>query len=593
MKQEISIKIGGAAGQGVKTSGYILTKALADLGWWTFSYSEYPSLIRGGHSTFQVDVSDVKLHSVNQMVNILVALNEETINLHHEEILKNGILVTDDETPIKPSVKKSLETKKIQVIKVPFDEIVKKNKGLPVMENSTLAGAVWALLTEEFLPLGKRLEKIFENKKKDAKINAACAKGGFEFVKNNAGSLGTDYTPFLQLKPKKTNNLIVGTGNEVAGLSIYASGCRMYCAYPMTPSTGILHYLAQRTEKTKMVVKQAEDEITAVQMTIGANFAGTRAACGTSGGGLALMTESLALTGITETPLVVFDSQRPGPATGVPTWTEQSDLAFVSRIGHGEFPRILIAPGDLDEVFELVPQAFNLAEKYQTLVIFMLDKYLSESWYQTQRFSAKGGSASGGKDSKIQLNRGQILSEKDLVKQLNYERYKETVSGISPRSLPGMKRGVFLANSDEHDGKGYSTEDLYLRKQMMDKRMRKLSGVKNEIPEPKLYGPKIAKTTVVCWGSQKGPILDAINAVNKDKAKINMLHYSFVYPIKSELLSKLAKKNKLIAVENNYSAQLTRLIRAETGVEIQNKITKYVGTPFFRDELVTILKTKL
>ncbi|MDD3648040.1 MAG: 2-oxoacid:acceptor oxidoreductase subunit alpha [Candidatus Dojkabacteria bacterium] len=574
MKQTFSIKIGGSAGQGVKTSGYILTKALKDLGHWTFSYSEYPSLIRGGHSTFQINIAEKQICSVTQRFDILVALNDEAIEKHHEDLSRGGLLICDDNRIIKSKIKRLLDNKNIQILVIQVDEIVKKNNGQAVMENSVITGAVWGMITKEFKVLENQLKIIFGKKSKDIETNIKCAKDGFKAVSDQY---------FTQLKKQNNKERIIGTGNEVAGLATYASGCRFYCAYPMTPSSGILHYLAQRVAKTKMVVKQAEDEITAIQMAIGASFAGTRSACGTSGGGLALMTESLSLVGITETPLVVFDSQRPAPATGLPTWTEQGDLEFVSRAGHGEFPKIIIAPGDVDEIFNLVPQAFNLADKYQTLVFVLLDKYISESWYQTRQF----------KDGRIKVSRGQIVTESDLRNQLEYKRYKVTLSGISPRSIPGAKGGVFLSNSDEHDENGYSTEDLYTRKQMMDKRMRKFGGIYSELPEPKLYGPQNAKTTIVCWGSQKGPVIDALDELNNGKSRVNVLHYSFVYPIGSETIRRYAKKNKLIAVENNYSGQFGKLIKCETGIDIKTRISKYVGTPFFKDELVEILKTKI
>lgn len=576
MKHIVSLKFGGSGGQGIKTVGYIITKALQDLGCWTFSYSEYPSLIRGGHATFQIDISDKKINSVAQRVNILVALNEETINRHFEEIKRDGIMLCNDNIKLATRIKKALEAKKVGLFKLPIDEIVKKHNALPVMGNSVISGAVWALLSPEYKYLEGQIKKIFGQKSKDIQTNLKCARDGYKFVGDQ------DLQPTL-LKPQKAKNRIIGTGNEVAGLAIYASGCRLYCAYPMTPSTGILHYLAPRAVKMGLIVKQAEDEITAIQMVVGANYAGTRACCATSGGGLALMTETLSLAGMTETPLVVIDSQRPAPATGVPTWTEQGDLDFVSKIGHGEFPRIIIAPGDIDEVFSLVPQALNLAEKYQILVILLLDKYLSESWYQTGRF----------KDNKLKVQRGQVLSETDLTRQVEFKRYKHTVSGVSPRSLPGMKGGVFLANSDEHDEKGYSSEDQMTRKLMMEKRMRKMRGIEAETSEPILYGPKNATTTIVSWGSTKGPLLDAIEEVNDKKAMINVLHYSFLFPLKDDALNRMAKRNKLIAIENNYSSQFAKLIKAESGLDIKTRITKYVGTPFFRDELVEILKNKV
>lgn len=576
MKQTIAIKIGGKAGQGIKTAGYILTKALKDLGHWTFSYTEYPSLIRGGHSTYQINIDTKKIYSVTQEVDIFVALNEEAVNLHYEEILKNGVLIVDNDIKIKPSIIRTLKEEKVNILKVPVNKIVKENEGIPLMNNSVLVGVVWSILTSEFKYLENQVKEIFSKKAKDIETNLNCTKGGFKFEKGND-------VDFYDLKAKKSENRIIGTGNEVAGLATYASGCRLYAAYPMTPATGILHYLAARAPKTGMVVKQAEDEISAIQIAIGASFAGTRSSCGTSGGGLALMTESLSMIGITETPLVVFNSQRTGPATGMPTWTAQGDLDFVYKAGHGEFPRIIMAPGDIDEVFKLVPQAFNLADKFQTLVIFLLDKYLSASWYQTEAFTNK----------EVTVNRGQILDETALKQQVDFKRYRLTVSGISARSIPGAQRGVYLSNSDEHDEKGYSTEDLMTRKQMMDKRMRKIPVIKSELPEPTLYGPKNAKTTIVCWGSQKGPVIDAIHDINNGKSKINALHYSYILPLRERKLRALAKKNNLIAVENNYSGQLAKLIKGETGIDIKSRITKYVGTPFFKDELVQILKSKV
>jgi len=575
MTNQIALKIGGAAGQGVKTSGYILTKALKDLGQWIFSYSEYPSLIRGGHSTYQINIDTKKIHSVTKRVDILIALNEETIEKHYEEIKENGILLCDDGFKISEKIDNYLKEKKISIVKVTVDEIVKKNQGLPVMNNSVITGAVWSLLTSEYTYLEDKVKEIFSEKDKNIQTNLSCTKDGFDFVSKG------DF-PKFNLSVKETKDIILGTGNEVAGLATYASGCRLYCAYPMTPSTGILQYLAQRAYKLGMIVKQAEDEITAIQMSIGGSFAGTRSACGTSGGGLALMTESLSFIGMIETPLVVFDSQRPGPATGTPTWTEQGDLDFVSKAGHGEFPRIILAPGDIDEVFKLVSEAFNLADKFQTVIIILLDKYISESWYLTEKFD----------DSDIKVDRGELLTQEELDKQKDFERYKITDSGISKRSMPGMKNGIFLANSDEHDGKGYSTEELGIRKEMMEKRMRKLKGIKLILPEPTLYGDENAKTTIICWGSQKGPILDAVNELNEKGIKINMLNYSYVFPLKIEKLEKLAKTNKLIAVENNFSGQFADLIRKETGIDISDRVVKYDGTPFFKDELLDILESK-
>ncbi len=576
MKHITALKIGGASGQGVKTAGYILTKALKNLGYWTFSYSEYPSLIKGGHSTFQINVADEKIHSATEAIDILLCLNEETISKHYELLNEEGFLLCDDDYEIPLETKNKLEKKKVNIVQVPVNEIVQKLKAKPVMSNSVLMGATWEILTSKFKPLEDQLMAIFKKKDKNTEKNLKCAEEGAKVVKSSK-------LKAYNLKPTASNSRIIGTGNEVAGLATYASGCRLYSAYPMTPSTGILHYLSKRAEKFGMVVKQSEDEMSAINAAIGASFAGTRAATGTSGGGLALMAESISLAGMTETPLVVFNVQRPAPATGMPTWTEQGDLSFAVNIGHGDFPRIILAPGDIDEMFDIVPKAFNLADKYQTVVFILSDKYLSESWYQTKKFT----------DKNIKANRGQLLSEDNLKHKKNFKRYQMTVSGISPRPIPGAKGGIYLSNSDEHDEKGYSTEDQFIRKEMMEKRMRKMSSISNELPEPELLGPKDAKTTIVTWGSQKGPVYDAIRFLNSKKPKVNILHYSYIYPLKTETLKKLSESNKLIMLENNFSGQFAKLIKCESDINIKTKILKYVGTPFFRDELVEILMSKL
>lgn len=578
MKQELTIKIGGESGQGVKTTGYILTKAIKDLGLWTFSYTEYPSLIKGGHSTLQINVSNEEVKSAKHKSDILIAFNKETVALHFEELNSSGYLVCDKKLEIDKKVKVHLKEKNITLLEVPVSDILEKAGAPTIMGNSVKMGAVWSLISNNFSVLEKRIKKIFKSKDKNTQLNVASARGGYDFAPENKEYL-------LEEDLEKGKKRIIGKGNEIAGLALYASGCRVFNAYPMTPSTGILHYLAARAEKYNMIVKQAEDEMTAVLMTIGANFAGTRSATATSGGGLALMAESISLSGMTETPLVVFNSQRPGPATGVPTWTEQGDLSFVLNIGHGDFPKVVLAPGDPEEVFELTAKSFNLAEQYQLPVIILLDKYLSASWYQTKKESIL--------NQNIEINRGKILDEKELANELKFERYKMTVSGVSPRSLPGSKKGVYLANSDEHSPEGYSSEDPFVRKEQMDKRMRKLKSLISSVEEPKLYGPKEAKTTIVCWGSTKGIAQDALKQINKDEPKINMLHYKYIYPFRSDKLEELSEENNMIILENNYSAQLAKLIRQETGINIKHKITKYSGTTFFQDELIQILKQKI
>lgn len=353
-----------------------------------------------------------------------------------------------------------------------------------------------------------------------------------------------------------------------------ASGCRFYSAYPMTPASSVLHNLADWSENAGMVVKHAEDEISAVLMAIGASYAGVRAMTGTSGGGFALMSEALSLAGMTEIPLVIFESQRPAPATGLPTWTEQGDLKFLANAGHGDFARAILAPANAEEAFYMTTLAFNLADKYQIPVFVLLNKYLSDGRQTVPDFDVK----------KIKIERGEILTEKDLVKIKEYKRYLLTASGVSPRSLPGEAGGIYIANSDEHDELGYSIEGFSdeMRKKQMEKRLKKLSGILKELPKPKVFGPLKAKITLVGWGSTKGTVLEALPYL----ANVNYVHFPAPFPLlKNEAEKTLGHAKKIVCVENNATGQFAEILE-QRGIKIHSKINKYDGRPFFPEEIV-------
>jgi 2-oxoglutarate ferredoxin oxidoreductase subunit alpha len=344
----------------------------------------------------------------------------------------------------------------------------------------------------------------------------------------------------------------------------------------MTPSSTILHTLADLSKQTGMIVRHAEDEIAVMNMCIGASFAGARAMCATSGGGFALMNEALGLAGITETPLVAVEVQRPGPATGLPTWHGQADLQFVLNSAQGEFPRVVIAPGDPEECFYLTSEAFNLADKFQTPVIVLSDKYLGESDFTVNKFD----------ESKLTIDRGELLSQKDLINFENYKRYKITPSGVSKRSVPGMRGGRHLANSDEHDEFGFTSEEAKNATDQMQKRMRKEEAIRKILPKPKLVGPKNADVTFVSWGSTKGAILEAIQLLSKQGIKANFLQIKYIWPFQSREVETILKSSKkLVLIEGNYNGQLGRLIAQETGIRIKNKILKYDGRPISADEI--------
>lgn len=363
---------------------------------------------------------------------------------------------------------------------------------------------------------------------------------------------------------------MVLTGNEAIALGALAGGLQFYSAYPMTPATSILHYLASIENQTNIVVKQTEDEISAINMALGASFAGVLSMTATSGGGLCLMAEGISMAGVAEIPLVIVNSMRPGPALGMPTWTSQGDLQFVLHIGHDEFPRIIFTPGDAKEAFELTKLSFELAEKYQLPVFILVDKYLSESDFSTQLFK---------KDHPAKrFSMADNLGPKDEF----YKRYKLTENGVSKRSIPGQKGGIHCCNSYEHDENGLGTEEGEMRIKMMDKRMKKMKLLEKEIKGVSLFGPKKAKLSLISWGSNKGVILEAL----KELKNVNFLHLSCVWPFpKKEVEEFIKTSEKCYSIEGNATGQLTSLIKQETGLTLQS-VLKYDGRPFWVEEII-------
>ena len=374
------------------------------------------------------------------------------------------------------------------------------------------------------------------------------------------------------------------TGNEAVSLGAIKAGCKFYAAYPMTPASSILHFMAAQERNFSLVVKHSEDEIAAINMTIGAGFAGVRAMTATSGGGFSLMSEALGLAAMTETPIVVVVSQRPGPSTGLPTRTEQGDLKFVLHASQGDFPRFVIAPGDVEECFHKTIEAFNLAEKYQCPAILILDKYLSESHKTAEEFEASG----------VKIDRGLLLSDEEIEKTGEFKRYEFTETGISPRTIPSQKGGVFTATGNEHDETGYLSEEKTVRTRMMDKRFRKFKQAEREIPEPKLFGPKDAEVTMIAWGSTKGPIKEAMKLLDHDGIRANFLQIIYINPFPANTVSRIIRASKrTVIVENNKTAHLASLIREKTGKEIEHKILKYDGRQFFPTEIHQRVKEAL
>src|SRR3989338_4474885 len=442
------------------------------------------------------------------------------------------------------------------------------------MLNNIALGIIMELMDADVGILHDLIVENFASKGQEViDKNMQAAKLGYDYVKSN-------YPQGYQIKIPKLKSItpkVYATGNEMIGLGSIAAGCKCYVAYPMTPSSALLHYLASKAEKSGMVVKHAEDEISVINMAIGASWGGVRSMVGTSGGGFALMVEAVSLAGITETPIVIVMGQRPGPATGMPTWTEQGDLLFVLHAGHGEFPKILLAPGDVEEAYKLTITAFNLAEIYQTPVFIIGDKYLQESHQSVEKSIIEG--------YKFKIDRGKLLSQEELSKLTEYKRYLITKDGISPRAIPGMKGSLHQANSYAHGEDGHTSEEADVRIKQVEKRNKKAQTfLMNDFQMPVLYGNRQTPLTLISWGSMKAPILQAMS---KFKDKFNYLHFSYLWPLdKIKIKSLLSTFKKTLLVENNSGAQLGQLLTMVTGLEFEKKLLKYSGRPIYPEEIL-------
>ncbi|MFP4081817.1 MAG: 2-oxoacid:acceptor oxidoreductase subunit alpha [Candidatus Aminicenantes bacterium] len=564
---DVSIRIGGQAGQGMKVISSLLGKTFTRQGLWVFTNHDIMSRIRGGHNFSQIRLSDQPIRTLSARVDILICLDENTLSLYRDEI--SGLIIYDQ-----GKVKRRPRAGR-KFLPVPLEEIAKETGGNPKMANSVASGAVFALLDLPLDELKALLEETFKDKGSGVyKANKDCAQAGYDFVKKNYK--GDAFCP-LKVSSSPQRRMLV-TGSEAIALGALASNIRFYCGYPMSPSTPIMEYLASKQKEFGLIVEQTEDEISAINMAVGAFFCGARSMVATSGGGLALMVEGISLAGMTETPVVIADCQRPAPATGLPTRTEQADLLYVAHSGHGEFPRAVLAPSSAEEAFLLTSKAFYLAEKYQTPVFILCDQYFNDSSWTVESFPVERT-----------FDHKQSLLPAEELKKLSpysYSRYEITDSGISPRIFPGTPHQVLYADSDEHTVEGHITESAEVRKDMVDKRLRKLNGLKQEMSPPQIYPDKKAREYVVSWGSTRAVVEEAVRILREKGRNTGYIHFSEVFPLKKNAFpAEIAKNSRLIAAENNATGQFAKLLKMETGLEIKHKILKYDGRPFSSQDL--------
>ncbi len=565
---DITIRIGGEAGQGLQLIGGVLAKLFSRSGLHVFTHQDYMSRIRGGHNYYQIRLSENPINASRDGVDILLALDADTISLHRDSLTDKGVILFDAEM-----VKKECSGK--QCINVPFNKIT-EDKGIkPIMANSVAIGAILAVLGFDLELFKGVIEGFLGKKGKEAiTANITAAQAGLKYVNKHYKDVDT-----YRVSLPQREGLMLINSSQAIGLGALISGCKFYAAYPMTPSTGIMIYLAAKAEAHNIVVEQAEDEIAAINMALGASYAGVRAMTGTSGGGFALMTEGLSLAGMTETPIVIAEVQRPGPATGLPTRTEQGDLFFVLYGGHGEFPRVVFTPGTPEQALHLTNKAFHLAEKYQIPVIVQSDQYLADTEWTYEKLDA---------DSlRYEDFR---LRKKDLKAVEAYQRYTYTDNGISPMAVPGESKFTVVVDSDEHDEQGHIIEDAETRINMVDKRLiKKMDLIRAEIEPPSYYGSDVPETVLVCYGSTFGVVREAVQKL-ADKHSIGMLHFSEIYPfpaVETFDYPALLQQAKLsICIENNATGQFAKHLKSETGFSMTSKINKYDGRPFTIDSLL-------
>lgn len=571
MANELTIRIAGEAGQGMQTIGFALNQLFKKSGFNIFANQDYMSRIRGGNNFFQLRISSRPLYTLRQEIDIVVALDKSSVALHKPDLAAKGIMIADKN-------KFNILEKEDIFFDVPLYDMAMRTGGSEIFSNSVACGVIAGVTGISFSQVEAITRRVFSGKSEDViKKNVEAAKAGYEFTVSNFKD-----SRFV-LKPGKTKDELIMNGNHAIALAVIKAGCKFYSAYPMTPSTSIMDTIAHYAQEYNIVVEQAEDEIAAINMAIGASFAGVRSMTASSGGGFALMAEGVSLAGMLEIPVVIAVAQRPAPATGFPTRTEQAELEFVLHAGHGEFARVVYAPGTIEQAFYLTLKAFNTAEKYQIPVFILTDQHLADSERNVQAFDL----------DKIKVQR-HIIAKEDSQKITNYKRYQFTASGISPRAVPSWIEDPVYVDSDEHTEEGHITEDAGIRQRMVEKRFyKKMAGLCKEIERPSTYNLDSAEIILFGFGSTYGVMKEA--AEKFTGKKIGVIHLSQVWPFPSAQMARLCsmgRKKKIFNVENNAGGQLARLLRRETGMQVSGSILRFDGRPFNLDYLMEGIRKK-
>lgn len=588
---DFAVGIGGENGQGIASTGDILARIFARRGLHLNAYNAYQSIIRGGHTFLTIRASDRPVRSMGDKHDVLIPLNQDSMD-RHLRLMKSGSCVVFDSDKLKPGEAAA----GVQLCPMPMKQICGANK---LAANTAALGAVLQLLGIEAEPLETVIARQFK-KKGEAVVseNVGIARAGYEYAAQHFKPLGSPV-------PKCDKPKAVVTGNQATAMGGVAAGVKFYAAYPMSPSTGVLMWMASHARQLGILVRQVEDEIGVMNMVIGAAHAGCRAMCATSGGGFALMSEAVGMAGMIETPVVCVDVQRAGPATGVPTKTEQGDLWQLLGAGQGDYPRIIVAPSSQLDLFHTIPELFNLVDKYQCPGLVLADLLISEGTSSVDPQDL---------DFSPRIDRGEVLfpnakgkgnGNGDSANPFGgandnaYLRYRNTATGISPRAVPGLAGHIHVAATDEHDEDGTLISDEYTnpikRRMMVEKRGRKMQSVLAEIAPPKLFGPAQAQITLVGWGSTNGVIQEAVELLAAEEGIVaTALNVKWIVPFHAaEITRILTASARVVIVENNYSGQFARYLRSETGFAAHGHIRKYDGEPFRPHHIVEAVKSQL
>ncbi|HEY9756604.1 MAG TPA: 2-oxoacid:acceptor oxidoreductase subunit alpha [Oculatellaceae cyanobacterium] len=568
--QEVTIGIAGAAGDGLDKSGDTLAKSCGRLGLHVYAYNSYQSIIRGGHIWLRVRIGEQKVYSHGDRLDAVICLNQDSLERHASEVAEGGVIVFNaDKLKLDPSlVRQGVQTLPLKMSEITADVVKQHGPLQPIMQNTVAVGAILRLANLGIEEAHVLMEETFGHKgQKIVDLNTSLLKAGFEHADKNAKEITKKWTFSKKRRPFLT-------GNEAMAMGAAAAGCKFYSAYPMTPASTILHWMANHAKQTGICVKQGEDELAVMNMTIGAGIAGARSMCATAGGGFALMTEALGMAGIMEVPMVCVEVQRGGPSTGLPTKTEQADLFQVFGASQGEFPRLIVAPRDIADCFHTTIDSFNWADRFQLPVVIMSDLLLSEhpETVDSEVFTGE-----------VKIDRGEVVTEWK-EDQGKYKRYRFTESGVSPRALPGTANTTYVSPSDDHDEESILISDMFtappVRRMIMQKRMRKLENLLKELPAPQIEGPADADVTLVCWGSTYGVVREAAEILTAQGVKTNYVVGKYIYPFHTkeftEILSKCKKK---ISVEVNFTSMFAHYLKSYTGISMDGHVTKYDGEP--------------